>query len=794
MTNMGPPRSKKRRPSFRRLLKTSGLKLENKLKNRTLKQQNVAKKQRKEQKRLRKALKSATNSKPQELHKFCKRPDEEEEEQFLESLPSDMLEDEDLQQISSMAQRPSFITRDLSDCAPVHSSKKRKSELIRSLEKVPRKMSKTEEKEVIHLLPIKDKRGVIPQTLERVIKQEEEEEPEQEEEALQQEEEQEETDGLGAVVSPEEREHRLMQKKQQMAALASAIVADPHNSIKRLKELRSMLMEADPSIAVTVKKLVMVSLMEVFKDIAPTYKIRPLTADEKNSKVRKETQVLREFEEGLLSQYKFYLEDLEQIITDWRRSRGKRVQTVGLESYRGLALVSVKALCDLLLNLSHFNFINNIIVVLVPLMNHQDQQVSQMVCGAFRDLFVQDKVGGTSLASVRVISGLVKSLNYNVRPEVLQTLGALRIKEVQMKKDLQDTAPKHRAMNNKDKRKNLSRMQRKWKKAEEKLQKELLEAEASESKEKKLQLHTEILNMVFVIYFRILKKTQKSVLLPVVLEGLAHFSHLINLEFFDDLVNVLQHLIQSGDLSNRESLYCVQTVFTILSGQGDVLKIDPLRFYSHLYSVLLELHAGRSNEDVLIALRCLDAMVMRRRKHVSLQRVMSYLKRLSTLSLHVLPNASIGVLSANRTILQMFPRCDALLDNELQGSGCFLPELNEPEHSNAHNTALWELHPLQRHFHPIVRRLAVHLSHAAPTEGSHALSPELSRKLPEDLFEDYSIKDMTFNPPVSIQSGNRKKQEQFCVKDSFLDKDLQKLFDRVLGSMSEDEGAALNFS
>lgn len=41
--------------------------------------------------------------------------DEEEEEQFLESLPSDMLEDEDLQQISSMAQRPSFITRDLSD-------------------------------------------------------------------------------------------------------------------------------------------------------------------------------------------------------------------------------------------------------------------------------------------------------------------------------------------------------------------------------------------------------------------------------------------------------------------------------------------------------------------------------------------------------------------------------------------------------------------------------------------------------------------------------------------------------
>lgn len=30
--------------------------------------------------------------------------------------------------------------------------------------------------------------------------------------------------------------------------------------------------------------------------------------------VKKETQVLREFEEGLVSQYKFYLEDMEQTI------------------------------------------------------------------------------------------------------------------------------------------------------------------------------------------------------------------------------------------------------------------------------------------------------------------------------------------------------------------------------------------------------------------------------------------------------------------------------------------------
>lgn len=46
------------------------------------------------------------------------------------------------------------------------------------------------------------------------------------------------------------------------------------------------------------------------------------------------------------------------------------------------------------------------------------------------------------------------------------------------------------------------------------------------------------------------------------------------------------------------------------------------------------------------------------------------------------------------TFLQTFPKTDLLLDSESQGSGVFLPELDEPEYCNAQNTALWELHAL----------------------------------------------------------------------------------------------------
>lgn len=53
--------------------------------------------------------------------------------------------------------------------------------------------------------------------------------------------------------------------------------------------------------------------------------------------------------------------------------------------------------------------------------------------------------------------------------------------------------------------------------------------------------------------------------------------------------------MESGDLGHREQLHIVQTVFTILSGQGEMLTIDPCRFYTHLYRNLLNIHAGTNS-------------------------------------------------------------------------------------------------------------------------------------------------------------------------------------------------------
>ncbi|XP_077310365.1 nucleolar complex protein 3 homolog [Lithobates pipiens] len=781
---MKPRRHRKQAPSFRKLLKTSKLKLENKLKNKQFKQESSAKKYRKEQKKLREAVRDVSSKRPIPLDNVKKKqPAIEENELDEESLPLDMIDEDDLQLMREMAQRASFLTRDLSSSQPVHATKRKQDSVIEKYEKMPRRMKSEPEKEVIHLLPIKDKRGIIPQSMEKPVVHCEEEEENQEELMEMQENEDVPEEPLHLMSTEELIQHRkekLEEKKVHIATLGSAILADPENSIKKLKELRAMLMEQDSTVAVTVRKLVLISLMEIFKDLAPSYKIRPLTEEEKTARVKKETQRLREFEEGLVSQYKFYLENLEQTIKDWKQMKTKKSEVVSLKAYKGLAEVAVMCLCELMISLSHFNFHNNIIVLVVPLVDDKCKKIADLCTEAVKKLFRQDKLGQASLAAVKVISGLVKSKNYDVRPEVLNILLHLRIKEVQLNKDAEDLAPKQKLMSYKDKRKNLSRMQRKWRKTEEKLERELLEAEASESKEKKLKLHTETLNIVFLTYFRILKRAQKSVLLPAVLEGLAKFAHLINVEFFDDLLVVLHKLIDSGDLSYRESLHCVQTAFNVLSGQGDVLNIDPLKFYSHLYKTLFGLHAGSTNDDTLIALQCLELMLTKRRKQVSLQRALAFIKRLSSLALHVLPNSSIGILSTNRGLLQTFSKTDILLDNESQGSGLYLPELDEPEYCNVQNTALWELHCLQRHFHPVVRIFAAHLCAGAPSDGSAALGQSYSRRSATELFNDYSINGMTFNPPVPESVPKIKGKSRTYE----LNKDLQELIETHLSKAS----------
>lgn len=186
--------------------------------------------------------------------------------------------------------------------------------------------------------------------------------------------------------------------------------------------------------------------------------------------------------------------------------------------------------------------------------------------------------------------------------------------------------------------------------------------------------------------------------------------------------------METGDLGYREQLHCIQTVFTILSGQGEVLNIDPLRFYGHLYRNLLVCNAGRNHSDLKIIIRTLVEVLLKRRKNITHHRLLAFIKRIVILSLQLLHNGSLACLSIVKNVMQLTSSLEIILDTDASiGSGRYNPELDDPEYCNANCTALYEMNILSRHYHPIVRKLASHIAAGVPATGDGSLAPEYGK-------------------------------------------------------------------
>ena len=62
---------------------------------------------------------------------------------------------------------------------------------------------------------------------------------------------------------------------------------------------------------------------------------------------------------------------------------------------------------------------------------------------------------------------------------------------------------------------------------------------------------------------------------------------------------------------------------------------------------------GPSNSDVPVALDCLENMLIKRRKKVSIHRVLAFTKRISTLALQVQHNGTIALLNLVRILMMV---------------------------------------------------------------------------------------------------------------------------------------------
>lgn len=116
--------------------------------------------------------------------------------------------------------------------------------------------------------------------------------------------------------------------------------------------------------------------------------------------VSKDVKKVRIFEQGLLAAYQAFLKILHEHLKKWIQGAGKHttdkvdmseLPAADRAAY-ALALTATRCMCDLLRAAPHFNFRNNIIDVLTPLMTGRySPELLDMVCDAVVGVFKEDQ-------------------------------------------------------------------------------------------------------------------------------------------------------------------------------------------------------------------------------------------------------------------------------------------------------------------------------------------------------------------------------------------------------------------
>nr|GAT58714.1 predicted protein [Mycena chlorophos] len=530
------------------------------------------------------------------------------------------------------------------------------------------------------------------------------------------------------VIANKSRTARIQGAKDQIATICQDIMADPESSLGLLRRLHTFSLaeistptHPDPvPNDIVVRKLAILSQLAVFKDIIPGYRVRELTEKEKAEKVSQMVARTRDWEQGLVNVYQAYLRALE----------------TELKARSELADIALSSMCTLLTELMHFNFRTNLMASIIARLSKKSWDKSSELClDSIVTVFRKDLTGTASLEIVRLLNRMVKEKRFNVHPNVLSCLLHLRLKtelgvrasESHADKDelpKRHSASKDAARRAKGKptaQPHLSKKARKALKEKKDIDREFREAEAEVDKEERAVTHTETLKLLFVLYFRIIKNPTPTPLLSAALQGISRYAHLVNIDFFRDLLKVLKELVgretepdDADHDSPQQRLQCIVTAFELLSGQGEALNIDLTDFMTQLYALILllsvaDLDVGTTADMLFRALEL--GFTPRATGGNPAWRAAAFAKRLLSAALHWSPANALRVINFVTSLISRDSRLQSLLSTEEQAlDGTYRADVDDPQLCNALGTCLWELGILgDQHWDPRVRTAAAKL-------------------------------------------------------------------------------------
>lgn len=534
---------------------------------------------------------------------------------------------------------------------------------------------------------------------------------------------------------------QLVTAQEEIARLAGLINEDPEEHAGAFKKLGQV---AGDDAHVSIQRLVLLSQAAVYKDAMPGYRIRAYKDEDMGTKVSKEIRKQRQYEHSLVTSYQAYVKTLVSICKKRNQEQLKKT--------------ALDCVCSLLLAIPHFNFRTELLGVLVAeLSTKQPSPYFTKSLETIEKFFDEDEDGGPALEAVTLLTAMMKKKMYDIREEVLNSFFHLRLlTQLSVKSSTnrtdkpEDLSKLHGKRVKKEKWEHRSKKERKIAKERKAVEKDMKEADAAVDFESREKLQSETLKIVFITYFRILKE-QIPWLMGAVLEGLAKFAHLINQDFFGDILEALKDIINQANAAGddededtpneerdrmREGLLATQTAFTLLSQQdaaksASALHLDLTFFTSHTYKILYaasvdpdiqlgpksmhlaDPHALQSSKrdnkvnistPVLLLTRALTAILMTPSSPPTTQTAAAFYKRLLTVSLQLPEKSTKAIFNLMSAILARHARKLEPLwySDERKGDGVFRGEAETVENTNvfAVGSGVWEKELLRHHYCP----------------------------------------------------------------------------------------------
>ncbi|OLN94046.1 Nucleolar complex-associated protein 3 [Colletotrichum chlorophyti] len=554
---------------------------------------------------------------------------------------------------------------------------------------------------------------------------------------------------------------QILQAKEELAKIATAVNEDPEENVGAFKALAKIGQSRIPAI----QKLTLATQLAVYKDVIPGYRIRPVSEDAPIEKLSKEVRKLRAFEQALVSGYQGYVKELAK----WAKAEVPGSRKTG----QSISSVAIACACTLVNAVPHFNFRNDLLKILVGKLSKRKIDADFHKClRALETLFREDEEGRPAMEAVSLLSKMMKARGFAVDESVLNLFLHLRLlsefsgKASQDRVDREDGSAAPSVVRKSNKKEFRTKKERKNLKEQKAIEKDMQQADALVSHEERERMQSETLKLVFASYFRILKMRVPH-LMGAVLEGLAKYAHLINQDFFGDLLEALKDLIRhaledaEGDAEDadadekqgdadeeddddaparnttREALLCTVTAFALLAGQDAhnsraQLHLDLSHFVTHLFTSLpslslnpdLELTskslhirpaaaaATRDNRvnlqtTTVLLLRCLTAVLLPHYQIRSVPplRLAAFSKQLMSAALHMPDKSTQAVLALLQDVAHTHGKKISALwrTEERKGDGTYNALSDSVEGSNPFATTVWEGELLRRHFSPKVR-------------------------------------------------------------------------------------------